>query len=97
MPKLKTGTIRPTAQEDKAITLAALGDPDALPMTDDQLRQLKPVRPRGRPVGSGTKVQITVRFDEDVIEAFRSEGDGWQTKMNGALRQWLQEHRRIRA
>jgi uncharacterized protein (DUF4415 family) len=95
MPKLKTGTIRPTAEEDKAITAAALKDTDALPLTDNQLRQLKPVRPRGRPVGSGTKVQITVRFDEDVIEAFRSEGDGWQTKMNGALRQWLQEHRRV--
>ncbi|RXZ38225.1 hypothetical protein D9O50_01365 [Oxalobacteraceae bacterium CAVE-383] len=94
MPKLKIGTIRPTMEEDKAITKAALSDPDALPLTDDQLRQLKPMRPRGRPVGSGTKVQITVRFDEDVIEAFKSEGAGWQTKMNGALRQWLLEHRR---
>lgn len=93
MPKLKVGTMRVTAEEDKAITAAALSDSDALPLTDEQLRQLKPVRSRGRPLGSGMKVQITVRFDEDVIEAFRRQGDGWQTKMNGALRQWLQEHR----
>lgn len=93
MPKLKTGTILPTEQEDKAITAAAMSDPDALPMTDDQLRQLKPVRPRGRPVGSGSKVQLTVRFDEEVVEEFKSTGDGWQTRMNDALREWIQVHR----
>jgi hypothetical protein len=53
MPKLKVGTIRATAKEDKAITAAALSDPDAQPLTDDQLRQLKPVCPRGSPLGSG--------------------------------------------
>jgi uncharacterized protein (DUF4415 family) len=67
--------------------------PDALPMTDDQLRQLRPVRLHGRPVGSGSKVQTTIRFDEEVVDEFKSTGDGWQTRMNDALRQWIQEHR----
>ena len=49
MPKLKTGTIVPTEQEDKVITVAALDDSDAQPLTDDQLLKLRPARPRGRP------------------------------------------------
>lgn len=86
--------IRPTEAEDAIITAAALSDPDAQPLTDEQLAKLRPMRPRGRPAGSGTKVQVTMRFDEEVLNAFRNEGDGWQTRMNGALRQWLLEHRR---
>jgi uncharacterized protein (DUF4415 family) len=94
MPKLKAGTIRVTDQEDAAITAAALSDPDAQPLTDEQLANLRPVRPRGRPAGSGKKIQVTMRLDEDIIAAFKEDGDGWQTRMNDALRQWHQEHRR---
>jgi uncharacterized protein (DUF4415 family) len=39
-----------------------------------------------------TKVSTTVRFDRDVLEAFRSTGRGWQTRMNEALKEWLKEH-----
>lgn len=92
MPKLKAGTIRVTDQEDAKITAAALNDPDAPPLTDAQLANLRPARPRGRPAGSGKKVQVTMRLDEDIIAAFKKDGDGWQTRMNDALRQWRQEH-----
>jgi uncharacterized protein (DUF4415 family) len=34
-----------------------------------------------------------VRSDADVAEAFRATGEGWQTRMNDALRAWLREHR----
>ena len=47
---------------------------------------------RGRPVGSGEKISTTIRFDSDVIDAFRSTGKGWQTRMNDALRDWLRNH-----
>lgn len=42
-------------------------------------------RGRGRPSGSN-KEQMNLRIDRDVIEAYRSAGDGWQTRMNDALR-----------
>lgn len=93
MPKLKPDTIRVTDQEDAAITAAAFSDPDAQPLTNEQLANLRPARPRGRPAGSGRKVQVTVRFDADLIAAFKEEGDGWQTRMNDALREWRREHR----
>lgn len=46
---------------------------------------------RGRPVGSD-KESTTIRFDRDVLAAFRASGPGWQTRMNAALRDWLKTH-----
>ena len=43
MPKLKPGTIIPTAQEDAIITAAALSDPDAIPFTDAQWDAARPL------------------------------------------------------
>lgn len=52
----------------------------------------KAVARRGRPAGSGTKESTTIRFDKDVLEAFKSGGPGWQSRMNAALREWLGKH-----
>ena len=38
------------------------------------------------------KVSTTVRFDADVLNAFRAGGRGWQTRINDALREWLETH-----
>lgn len=49
-------------------------------------------RRRGRPVGSTAEVRktaTTIRFDEEVLQAFKSTGRGWQTRMNDALKDWL--------
>lgn len=92
MPKLKTGTILPTPAEDAAITAAAMADPDAVPFTDAEWVQVKPLVRRGRPLGSGTKTQVTLRLDVDVVEKFRASGEGWQTRINDALRSWVQTH-----
>jgi uncharacterized protein (DUF4415 family) len=41
----------------------------------------------GRPlVGEEPKVQISLRLDSDLIDYFRKDGPGWQTRMNAALR-----------
>ena len=47
---------------------------------------------RGRVLGSGTKTSTTLRFDTDILAAFKSTGKGWQTRMNNALRDWLKTH-----
>lgn len=49
-------------------------------------------RVRGRPLGSGKKEQVAIRFDREVLDAFRAHGPGWQTRMNNALRDWLKRH-----
>jgi uncharacterized protein (DUF4415 family) len=47
---------------------------------------------RGRPAGSGVKEQVAIRLDKDILEAFRAQGQGWQTRINQALRCYLAEH-----
>jgi len=81
----------PSDEEDAQIKAGIAADSDTHELTAAEFKQLRPMR--GRPVGSGTKVQLTVRFDADVIESFKSAGDGWQTRMNDALRNWLSTHR----
>lgn len=48
---------------------------------------------RGRPKLERPKQALTVRYDADVVEAFKATGRGWQTRMNDALRDWLKDHR----
>jgi len=52
-------------------------------------------RRRGRPAGSvkeDRKVQTAIRFDPDVLQALRSTGRGWQTRVNDVMRDWLKSH-----
>jgi len=45
--------------------------------------------------GPGTrppKVAINIRLSPEVLDAFKSTGDGWQTKVDGALKDWLKTH-----
>ena len=48
---------------------------------------LKPKR--GRPPLAVPKAHVNIRLDADIVEAFKHGGNGWQTRINGALRQWL--------
>lgn len=41
---------------------------------------------RGRPKELGPKISTTIRLDADVVEAFKKDGKGWQSRMNAALR-----------
>ena len=68
-------------------------DEDERPLTREEMQAgIKAYRKqRGRPTGSG-KESTTIRFDRDVLAAFRAGGPGWQTRMNAALREWLEKH-----
>ncbi len=87
---MKKKLIRPTDIEDAQITAAALTDPDNLPLTDNELNKFK--RGRGRPQGSGKKEQVTIRLDVQLLEKFKTEGSGWQTRINDALLDWAKRH-----
>ncbi|MDA8261172.1 MAG: BrnA antitoxin family protein [Betaproteobacteria bacterium] len=84
--------IRPTAKEDAAITAAARTDPDAIPLTDAEWEAVKPFIKRGRPSAAVTKERITIRLSREVVEQFRASGDGWQTRVDAALKDWLKTH-----
>jgi uncharacterized protein (DUF4415 family) len=96
MPKLKPTHIIVTDEEDVAITAAAISDPDALHLTDAEWEAVKPLVRIGRPKAKVTKERITIRLSRDVVTQFRATGEGWQTRVDSALRQYITEHPIIR-
>jgi len=41
---------------------------------------------RGRPRLDNPKISTTIRLDPDVLNAFKADGPGWQSRINAALR-----------
>lgn len=82
----------PTPEEDAAINRGIAADPDTYELTKEEIQGLRPLKRMGRPPKENPKEQVSVRYDVEVLEAFRSTGDGWQTRMNAALRVYLKEH-----
>jgi uncharacterized protein (DUF4415 family) len=96
---MKKKIIRPTAAEDTAITKAAMADPDSILFPDEEWEKARPtmVRGRGRPLGSGSKEQVTLRIDKDVLDFYKSKGEGWQTFINQVLGEIKKEAKSISA
>ncbi|RFP11251.1 MULTISPECIES: BrnA antitoxin family protein [unclassified Duganella] len=84
----KSKIILSTPEEDAAITTAALSDPDALPMTEEQLAQFRPWRLRLLPPADAPKVKISIDYDVDLIDVFKRTGEGWELGINAVLREW---------
>ncbi len=75
--------VLPTPAEDAAITAGIAQDPDTYEPSASEIATMK--RP-GRPLGSGTKTQVTLRLDTAALNAFKASGPGWQTRINALLR-----------
>lgn len=70
------------------------------PLTDEQLAGMRPApethpeiveryrRTRG-PQKAPRKVATTIRLDADVVEYFKAQGRGWQTRINEKLRELI--------
>lgn len=43
----------------------------------------------GRPVKADKKISQTLRLDPDVLNAYKKEGQGWQTRINQVLREHM--------
>ncbi|MCH9650954.1 MAG: BrnA antitoxin family protein [Deltaproteobacteria bacterium] len=80
----------PTVEEDQAIREAAQSDPDAQPLTVDQLEGMVPLQAvRGRPKSKNKKVLVSIRYSPEVLAYFKSTGAGWQTRMDGVLQKYV--------
>ena len=89
-----------TDAEEAEVQLRIALDPDNPELTDEQLAQMRPARevlppelyaalasrPRGRPKAEKRKVEVKLRLDPEIVEAFKAQGPGWQTRMNEVLR-----------
>ena len=92
MPKLKPNHVGVTDEEDAIITTAAMMDPDAIPFTEAQWEEAKPLIRLGRPKALVTKERITIRLSREVVNHFRASGDGWQTRIDLALQDYISQH-----
>jgi len=85
----------PTAKEDKVLVAAAKADPDAQPLTPKQLKAMVPLRTlRGRPKSANPKQLVSVRYSPEVLAFFKATGEGWQSRMDGVLRQYVSRRSR---
>lgn len=88
----------PKPRKPEAIAQEDWDDVDSPEITAAQFALARPVseafpglfdvapRPRGRPKLASPKIAVKLRLDADVVRAFRETGEGWQTRMNDALR-----------
>jgi uncharacterized protein (DUF4415 family) len=80
----------PAAEENRKIVAAAKRDPDAKPLTSAQLKAMVPLKSlRGRPKSENKKLLVSVRYSPEVLTYFKSTGDGWQSRMDGVLREYV--------
>ena len=98
MSKRLHNLIPPTDEEDDAINRGIAADQDTRELNDEDFARMRPhaefMRNRGgRPRLANPKEQVSIRYDAEVLEFFRATGDGWQTRMNDALREWVKTHR----
>jgi uncharacterized protein (DUF4415 family) len=84
--KLKSGRklLVPTPEEEAAIQAGIAADPDTYELSDSELEQLKPYEPE--------KEQVIISLSPEVVKSFKDTGDGWQSRINDALKEWLKMH-----
>lgn len=59
----------------------------------NELRAAVAARRTRGPNKRPTKVQVAVRYSPEVLAYFRATGAGWQSRMDEALREYIERHR----
>ncbi|GAB2788265.1 BrnA antitoxin family protein [Halomonas shantousis] len=81
-------------------------DGEVRELTDKDMKRMRPmsevlpadlqrtIRQRGQrgPQQAPTKVKTTMRLSPDVIDHFKKQGPGWQSRIDQALKEYIQEH-----
>ena len=92
------------ALTDEQVIAAAKSDPDAQPITENAFKNFRrfPQIPGGnfldrvRALGKENKVSLTVRYDADIADFFKSQGKGYQRLMNNVLRAYMEAQQETR-
>ncbi len=77
------------AQDTPIAHTAADGpyDPNDVAVVAAYWQQASIKRGRGRPAAAVKRPTLNMRVDADVLEPFKATGQGWQTRINAALRE----------
>lgn len=87
----KSGEVRSLSTKEIASMRPAS---EVLPKKLLETLKKRKVGQRG-PQKTPTKISVTLRYSAEVIDYFKSTGDGWQTKMDNALKEWIKDHKNI--
>lgn len=93
--RLDPGNPAPMTDEQKLRLTVIAAMPDSAIDYSDIPRQITPAqwsRP-GMMLPSENKQQITLRVDADVLSFFKSTGKRYQSRINAALREYVNAHR----
>lgn len=98
---MKRISIPNTDQEDARIQGGINLDPDSPELTDAEFARMRPAREvfpelveaslrsrRGKQK-KPTKVLVSIRLEQDVLDGLRATGPGWQTRANDILRRGI--------
>lgn len=81
-----------TDEEGEVRELTAEDFREMVPFSSLPASLKEKLKGRGRPKAAVTKERVTIRLSPDVVSAFRATGDGWQGRVDAALREWLKTH-----
>lgn len=81
----------PVPDNDAPTTTAATWHDAFVSHSYAELKENLAKKRMGRPLSDNTKVQVAIRFDQDILAAFKATGRGWQTRINDLLRKHLDE------
>jgi uncharacterized protein (DUF4415 family) len=71
------------AMTEEELDAAARSDPDAQPTTEEDWEEAVLILP-------GPKQMVCLRIDRDILDWFRVQGRGYQTRMNAVLRTYME-------
>lgn len=86
----KFGEVRELESEDIRHMKSAS---EVLPPALQKILPKAGVGQRGRQK-SPTKVLVSLRYSPEVVRYFRETGEGWQVRMDEALKEWIKNHPR---
>jgi uncharacterized protein (DUF4415 family) len=72
------------AFQERAVVVTSGGYPAVRAALAEKRRRGPGRRPK--------KILLSIRYSVDVVEYFKSTGEGWQTRMDEALREWIAQH-----
>jgi len=83
----------PNLEEEARIREGIAKGPGTHELTDEKLAQMHPLsRSPGRPKADSTKQPVSIRLSPEVVEYFKAEGPGWQTRIDAVLREHVKTH-----
>ena len=83
----------PTLEEYQEITHPVNGDPDAMPLAEEQMDHMGPLKAfRGRLRLANMKQLASIRYSPELLEYFSSSGAGWHSRMDTVLCEYVESH-----